>query len=282
MTVELAPITDADLAAVADFLRVHHNDRIPWAASCSPLPWTVEAPNHGFMLRDGGHIVGTLLALYSERRVAGTTERFCNLGSWCVLPGYRSGSISLLKALMAQQGYHFTVLSPDQGPQEILAWFKFRYLDTSAALIPNLPWPAASGAVRVSGDPEVITRTLVGAELGVYHDHAKALAAHHLVLNRAEESCYVMYREARYKDAVRYAVILHVSNPDLFHRALMPLTRHLLVRHGLLATLAEIRIIRRRPTFWFTLNRHAKMYHSDSLRQENFDYLYSELACVPA
>ena len=60
--------------------------------------------------------------------MAGRVERFCNLGSWCVLPDYRSRSISLLNALLAQEGYNFTILSPDAGPQEILAWLRFRFL----------------------------------------------------------------------------------------------------------------------------------------------------------
>ena len=49
---------------------------------------------------------------------AGRVARFCNLTSWCVLPDYRSPSISLLTALLRQGGYHFTVLTPDVGPQE--------------------------------------------------------------------------------------------------------------------------------------------------------------------
>ena len=242
MTVELTPITDADVAAVADFLHANHNDRIPWALSCSAVPWQGEAPNHGFMLRDGRRVVGTLLALYSERSVSGRVERFCNMGSWCVLPRYRSRSILLLKALLAQEGYHFTVLSPGEGPQEILTWFGFRFLDTSAALVPNLPWPTLPGRTRISADPEVIERTLVGTELELYHDHARALAAHHLVLIRDQHYCYVMYRKFRYMGVPVFANILHVSDPDLFRRALIPLTRHLVVRHGLLATLAELRI----------------------------------------
>ena len=30
MTVELSPITDADIAAVADFLHANYKDRVPW------------------------------------------------------------------------------------------------------------------------------------------------------------------------------------------------------------------------------------------------------------
>ena len=281
MTIDLSPITDADVAAVADFLHANHNDRVPWARTCAAVPWKVEAPNHGFMLRDGRRVVGTLLALYSHRLVAGRMERFCNLGSWCVLPGYRSRSISLVRALLAQEGYHFTVLSPDEGPQEILAWLRFRHLDTSAAFVPNLPWPTLPGRMRISANPDVIERTLVGTELELYHDHAQALAARHLVLIRGHESCYVMYREFRYHGAPVFAIILHVSNPDLFRRGLIRLTRFLLFHRRLVATLAELRIVEHRPRLSFRLNNWPKLYRSDSLEPGQVDYLYSELACVP-
>jgi len=42
----------------------------------------------------------------------------------------------------------------------------------------------------------------------------RALAAHHLVLIRGQDSCYVVYREFRYKDVPVFAIVLHVSNPD--------------------------------------------------------------------
>jgi hypothetical protein len=281
MTIDVTPITDADVAAVADFLHANHNDRVPWARSCSGGPWKVEAPNHGFMLREGQRVVGTLLALYSERLLAGRVERFCNLGSWCVLPGYRSRSISLARALLAQEGYHFTVLSPDEGPQEILGWLRFRLLDTSAAFVANLPWPTLPGRTRISADPDVIERTLSGTELDLFHDHAQALAARHLVLIRGRESCYVMYREYRYHGLPVFAMILHVSNPELFHRGLIRLTRHLLLRRGLVATLAELRIVEHKPRLSFPLNNWPKLYRSTSLEPGQVDYLYSELVCVP-
>jgi hypothetical protein len=281
MTAEVTPIMETDMAAVADFLHDNFNDRIPWAQACSVVPWKVEAPNFGFMLRDEQRVVGALLTLYSERLVAGQVERFCNLGTWYVLPDYRSRSMSLLTAVLAQKGYHFTVLTPDKGPLEILDWLKFRFLDTSAALIPNLPWPTVPGRTRISADQNVIERTLTGTDLEIYRDHASALGTHHLVLIRGQDSCHVMFREFRYKDAPLLAVVLHVSNPDLFHRALIPLTRHLLVRHRLVSTLAELRMIKRKPPLAFLVNSWPKMYRSASLEPEQIDYLYSELECVP-
>jgi len=281
MTVELAPISDDDIPAVADLLHANLNDRVPWARSSLPVPWKVEAPNHGFMLRDGQRVVGACLAYYSDRLVAGRIERFCNMGAWCVLPAYRSHSIRLLMALLAQEGYHFTCLSPGEKVLAIAAGLKFHSLDTSAALIPNLPWPTLPGRTKISGDPDVIEGTLAGTELKLYRDHAQALAVHHHVLIRGQDSCYVMYREFRHKDMPLYAVLLHVSNPDLLHRAMIPLTRHLLVHHRLVATLGELRIIGHQPPLSFKLNAWPKMYRSTSLEPGQIDNLYSELVCVP-
>jgi hypothetical protein len=281
MTVELTPITDADVAAAAEFLSANHTDRVPWALVCSSVPWKVDAPNHGFMLRDGPRVVGTLLAFYSERLVEGRLERFCNMSSWCVLADYRSKSISLLNALLAQEGYHFTVLSPDDGPREILAWRGFRFMDTSAVLVPHLPWPSLPGRTRISTDPDVIERNLPPAELELYRDHARTIAARHLVLIRGRELCYVMYREFCYRNVPVFAMLLHVSNPDLFRRAVRPLTRHLLLRHGLVATLAELRTIEEGPRLSFRLNNWPKMYRSPTLEPAQIDYLYGELECIP-
>ncbi|GAB7068075.1 hypothetical protein H7J06_22900 [Mycobacterium hodleri] len=277
---DVVPITADHVEAVADFLRDNLNDLVPWHLACASAPWEATSPNHGFMLRDDHRVVGALLALYSERLVNGRLERFCNMGSWCVLPEYRSRSLSLLKALLAQDGYHFTVLTADVGPQEILAWSGFRYLDTSAALIPNLPWFAGPTGTRVSSDPDVIEGALAGRARTLYRDHATALAARHLVLTRGGQACYVMYRESRFKDKP-VALVLHVSNRELFHRALRPLASHLLIRHRLVATLAELAIIERKPPLSFSITNWPKMYRSDSLSPGQVDYLYSELTCVP-
>jgi hypothetical protein len=232
------------------------------------------------MLKDGQRVVGAQLVFYAERPMAGQLERFGNLSAWYVLPGFRFHSIGLLMAVLAQDGYHFTCLSPSREVASIVARLKFRSLDTTAALVPNLPWPSLAGGTRISADPNVIERTLTGPELELYHDHADALAAHHLLLVRGRDSCYVMYREMRFK-GLPFAVILHVSNPELFRRALRVLTRHLLLRHRLVATRAELRTIGRRPPLSFKRDPWPKLYRSTRLEPAQIDDLYSELVCVP-
>ena len=281
MIVKLAPITDADTAAVADFLHANFDERVPWARSYMALPWKVDAPNHGFMLRDGQRVVGAYLAFYSERLMAGRVERFCNLGAWCVLPEYRFHSVRLLKALLAQDGYHFTDLSPNKTVESVNARFKFRHLDTSAVFVPHLPWLTLPGRTKISADPDVIADALAGPDLELYRDHAQAPAAHHLMLIRGSESCYVMYRAVRHRNVPVLAVILYVSNPGLFRRAVIPLTRYLLVRRRLLATLAELRTVRYQPCLSFKLNSWPKMYRSATLEPGQIDDLYSELVCIP-
>jgi hypothetical protein len=283
--VELTPITDADVPAVADFFHAHLNDRVPlatWIAAMS-APWRAEAPNRGFMLRDGQHIVGAQLAFYAERTIAGRTERFCNLAALCVLPDFRIHSVRLLTALLAQDGYHFTDLSPTGNVIPLNARLKFRFLDTSAALVPNLPWPTVPNRTKISADPDVIASALTGADLEVYSDHASAVAVRHLVLIRGSDSCHVMFREIRAGTLPVFATILYVSNPELFRRATGRLARYLLVRHRLLATLAELRTVRYRPRLSVMLRTPLppKMYRSATLDPAQVDDLYSELACVP-
>ena len=146
---------------------------------------------------------------------------------------------------------------------------------------------------------------LAGPELELYRDHAQAAAARHLVLIQGSESCYVMFRQRWWRRVPFFAAILHVSNPELFQHATGPLARYLLFRHRAVVTVAELRLIGRKPRFSFRLpqpkaitGKHdpwlirdysrryygtipPKMYRSPSLAPKQIDDLYSELVCVP-
>ena len=71
------------------------------------------------------------------------------------------------------------------------------------------------------------------------------------------------------------------SNPPLLQRGWRVLARHLLLRHGVPATLAEIRMTGFRPRPSMMLGSPgAKMFRSDELKAEQIDYLYSELVAL--
>jgi hypothetical protein len=284
MTVQVGPIRDVDVPEVAAFLNAELDSALPaevWARSMI-VPWAVDAPNHGFLLRDDGRVVGAYLAFYSERWIRGARERFCNLGAWCVRPEYRVHSVRLLKAMLAQEGYHFTDLSPSGPVVPLNTRLRFRSLDTATALLPNLPWPTLPGRVRISSDAARIERLLTGDELAVYRDHARCAAARHLVIRRGGRSCYVMFRRVRRRGLPLFVTLLHVSDRELLAASIRPLSRYLLLRLGVPFTLLELRVAGRRP--WpsrMLATSRPKMYRSDSLTPEDIDDLYSELTCVP-
>ncbi|HEY7622000.1 MAG TPA: hypothetical protein VH834_19675 [Solirubrobacteraceae bacterium] len=280
--VRVVPITDDDVRRVAEFL--HAVDRRvsadAWTAAVN-VPWEVEKPNAGFMLLDADDVVGVQLAFYSERMLSGTRERFCNLGAWYVSPGYRFHALRLLKAVLRQEGYHFTDLSPSGNVVGVNEKLSFRFLDTTTALVPNLPWPTLPRRDRISSDPALIERTVTGADLKLYRDHVATGAARHVVLIRGDEWCYVMFRRDRRKGLPLFASVLYVSNPALFRAMARPFARHLLLHHRALGTLAEERVVGCRPRPSLRLRSpRRKMFRSPNLAPAQIDYLYSELVCV--
>jgi len=280
--VQLLPIARDDVAPVGEFLSAHLNSRLSpaeWAAAIVP-PWAVDSPNHGFRLVQGEELVGVHLAFYSERLVDGTPEAFCNLGAWCVLEEHRSQGIRLLRALLAQPGYSFTDLSPSGAVVPLNRRLRFDPLDTDTVLIAArpFPWPRRT---KVVSDLDVIAAALTGPEKVIFEDHRRAAAAHHLLLRRGDRDCYVMFRRDRRKRVPAFASILHVSDPELFAESTTELSRHLLLHHGVLCVLGELRVIGSRPPLAVRLRTpRPKMFRSTRLGAAGIDDLYSELTCV--
>jgi hypothetical protein len=283
LPVQVEPIAPSDVLRVADFLHRHLDSQVSadaWARAMN-VSWDVAKPNSGFMLLEDDAVVGAHLAFYSQRDVGGDAERVCNLGAWCVLPEHRFHSLRLLRALLGQQGYSFTDLSPSGNVIPLNSRLGFETLDTTARLVPNLPWPGRPRRQVVSADPELIKRTLTGPDLQLYCDHAEAEAARHLVLIRGGQWCYVIFRKDRRKGLPLFASILYTSDRGLLRAMARPLTRYLLIHHGALATLAEERIVGRLPLLSLGLRSRPKMFRSSRLEPADIDYLYSELVCVP-
>jgi hypothetical protein len=280
--VRLAPIEDADVPRVAAFLHANMDSHLPpevWERALD-VPWDDERPNRGFLLLDGDEVVGAQLAFYSRRTIDGCVERFCNLAAWCVRPAYRLHSLKLVRAILAQEGYTFVDLSPSGNVVALNERLGFAHLDTSTSLVPTLPW--WSPRTFVTSDPEELERGLTGRELAVYRDHRGAAAAHHVLLRRGEDWCYVVFRKDRRKGLAVFASLLHVSDAALLRRLMRPLCAHLLARHGVLAVLAEHHVAGGQSRLAIPLrSTRPKMFRSAHLEPAEVDYLYSELVSVP-
>jgi hypothetical protein len=281
MKATLEPIMPDDVGAVGDFLHRSMGERVSadsWARAMN-VPWTIDAPNHGYLLRAGGDVVGAHLAYYSRREIRGHVLDMCNLGAWSVDAAYRLSGLRLLKALLAQDEYHFTDLSPSGNVVPINERLRFTHLDTTTALSLNTsPLPSRA---EVSSDPEVVGASLSAADRCVYRDHRKAAAARHAVLVDGSRSCYIMFRHDRRKGLSLFVSLLHVSDPELLHRHFGAFSRFALRQHGAVATLSELRVVRRQPPLSRLIHRpRPKMFRSGVLTARDVDYLYSELECV--
>jgi hypothetical protein len=90
-----------------------------------------------------------------------------------------------------------------------------------------------------------------------------------------------MFRKQRYHRVPGFALILHVSHPEVFRALARPFARHLLLHHRAVATLAEDRVVKHRPRPSSRLRSpRRRMFLSPRLDPAHIDYLYSELVCV--
>lgn len=281
--VVMRPIESADASAVGRFLHSRLNSRVSseaWARVVTP-PWQDRAPNHGFMLLSDGEIVGAYLAVYSERSSPKGPTPVCNLAAFCVLEDHRAQGLRLIRALLAQKQYDFTDFSPSGSVVALNERLGFRRLDTATRLAANLPRPPRRGT-RVTEDPATLERVLRGRDAEVYRDHRDAAAARHLLVERDGRHGYLVFRRDRRKGLPLFATPLYVGgDSDCLSAAWPGVASHLLLKHGLPATLAERRILGFLPGPGLDLrNPRAKMIRGERLDAEAIDYLYSELTLV--
>jgi hypothetical protein len=281
MKAALEPIMRETVGEVGDFLHRSMGERVSrasWVRAMN-VPWSVDAPNYGYLLRAGGAVVGAHLAYYSRREIRGEVWDICNLGAWTVDQEYRLSGLWLLKALLAQNGYHFTDLSPSGNVVPINERLSFSHLDTTSALTLNTsPLPSRA---EVSSEPEIVEAHLAEEDRRVYLDHRDTAAARHAVLVYGARSCYIMFRHDRRKGMSLFVSILHVSDPELLHRHFGAFSRFALRQHGAVATLSELRVVGRQPPFSRLIPRpRPKMFRSSALTANDVDYLYSELECL--
>ncbi len=275
----IEPVTTASLGEFAQFL--HENlsrEQSPaeWARRLA-TPWLADQPNHGFVLRDEGRIVGGIGAIYALRRIAGREERFCNITSWCVLDAYRQQSMRLAMAVIGQPGFHYTDFSPTKVVAGTLQFFKFRALDDRQAVLLNLPGIAAGS--RVLCERRAIEEALDGEARRVYLDHADFPWLRQLLLGKPGDWCHIVYKPRRFK-RLPAAGIIHVSDGAAFCRHFRALAGHFLAR-GLVTTHVECRRLPRLP--WPAAVRtgfNPKMVLSSTLKDDDVDYLYSETVAL--
>ena len=279
----LEPIRDEDLPEFCRFLRenLSRERSVEEWAKAFAQDWCPSKPNNGFLIRHQGRIVGGIGAIYAERSVRGRLERFCNITSWCVLDAFRAQSMRLAMAVAAQPGFHFTDLTPTEVVSKTLQFLKFKPMNERHAIWPNLPWPLVRlGGIRVLSDPAQIGRLLGPDDAKAYRDHRHLPWLRHLAVGVTDAWCYVVWKRTRLK-GITGAVIIALSDAELFLRYRMALGSYLLVHHGLLYTRVESRLLPRLPALSIELlGYRSKVFRSDTLTAADMSNLYSELVAL--
>lgn len=277
---ELAPITDADVTEYCEFLTRHLNPNITPDRFLKAFNerWGMDKPNHGFLIRDGGRIVGGIGAIYSVRSLRGKPERFCNITGWCVLEPYRAQSMRLAMALVSQEDFHYTDLTPTDVVAKSLRFLKFRALDGSRTVILNVP--GISPGVQVVSDPKELSDVLTPEVAQLHKDHIRFPWLFHAAVGKRGALCYVVYKRKMLK-GLPSGEVLGVSDGELFLRYHRAFGSHVLRRHGMVTTRIESRLLPRKPALAKELSGYRpKMYKSQSLNENDIDNLYSELVAL--
>ena len=277
---ELEPVTDADLDEFCRFLSRHLDpDKTPEQfRHAFEQEWGMKQPNHGFVVRKDGEIVGGIGAIYAERSIGGGVHRICNITSWCVLEAFRSQSMRLAMAVCSQDGLSFTDLTPTEVVAKSLQFLKFKPLDSDRTVILNIP--RLTPGTRVEDDPERIGPLLPPQWQQVHRDHVHIPWLHRVVLVTGQGSCYVVYKKKTLK-GLPSAEVLAVSDGEIFLRGLGRFSAYVLMRGGMISTRVESRFLPRRPNMSKVLSGYRqKMFRSTSLPALDIDNLYSELMAL--
>ena len=272
----IEPVTSESLGEFAAFLHQHLNPALSvsdWQLALSHHWGDEPRPNHGFVLRDEGRVVGGIGALYASRVIGDRLRKVCNITSWCVLDDYRKQSMRLAMMLTEQPGWDFTDFSPTEVVGGVLRFLKFAPLDERQTVLLPLPWLFASGSVI--REPDKIEAQLQGVALRQYLDHKDFPWLNHLLVGEGRDWCHVIYKRGQFK-GLPAARVIHVGSPELLARHWRRLALHLLAR-GFASVHIETR--KAPADLWPSRIRsgfNAKVFRSPDLGHNEVDYLYSE------
>ena len=279
----LLPIRDEDLPDFCRFLNENLSDERSaeaWAEAFRQ-PWCRDKPNNGFLLRSEGRVVGGIGAIYADRTIRGQECRFCNITSWCVQDTFRSQSMRLAMAVTSQPGLHFTDLTPTAVVSKTLQFLKFKPMDERHAVFANYPaMPSWLGGASILTDTSRIEALLSPADAKALRDHVHLPWLRHLAVGRDDAWCHIVWKPTRLRN-IAGAIVLAVSDPELFLRCRPAVGGHFLLRHGLPYLRIEIRLLPRVEGYGRILSGYQnKVYRSDSLGPADIGNLYTELVAL--
>ena len=177
--ISVRPTTPADTAEICDLLEHGFVGSGIAADGWRPLcttNWGADNPPRGFVLTDGGRIVGYLGTIYVQREINGKTGIVCNYSSYYVAPAYRGRGLAQTLVAAAVRDERITYISHTPAPptRRALESVGFAILDRGVLLFPlglnaETLWQSR---VDIDVNDRTVRASLGQAERRIYDDHA--------------------------------------------------------------------------------------------------------------
>ena len=276
---ELQQVSDTDIEDVTLFLEenMKRGIRAKEFRTIFEYPWLATKPTLGYLLRAENKVVGFAGGFFAERMIGGRVEKFCNLTNWCVLPEYRTQSLSLISGIINRREYTITQLTPIPSVEALFWAMRYRLLNEFKLF--SLPlahcWTLLRRPKFLYGHSD--------ERFGAYitEDERKAVVNHegtgckHLVLGDGKDVCCLVWKR-RKKKGVAFSEILYVRNAQLLLRHFERVKLHIMASDLVGLVAVDERLLGCRPRFVMRYRR-VSLYKSDRLEPEQIDNLYSEL-----
>ena len=285
--ISVRPATPADAAEICDLLK-HCFGRSGAAADGFPrlctTNWLADNPTRGFVLTDGGRIVGYCGTIYSQREINGKTGIVCNYSSYYVAPAYRGRGLAQTLVAASARDERITYISHTPAPptRRALESLGFAILDRGVLLLPlglnaETLWQSR---VDIDVNERTVRASLGQAERRIYDDHASYDCLHMTARDAGGAAYLVVKRRLRRMRSVRIPVsqILHCSEPDVLTRNLERIKLAIMWQQKTFGIAMNERFLPKAPR---AIRQEAiAQYRSPVFTPNELDLLYSEFVLL--
>jgi len=244
--------------------------------------WSSNETMFGFVLDDGGHIVGYQGMIFSRRTIRAKEHNFCNLTSTVVKQNYRLWSTALLtKPIRKLQNDHTITFfaSCDVG----LAIYKHlgfkKLVRETRVIFPKLHFRNRWEWNLWLGKSAPSDLALESEALQIYLDHRHLNCYHFFVSSNKGMSYAIMTKSKRKK--LNVLRVHYATGPENIFECIQTNYHKLCARSGTACILVDKGVFDRHkfpdvvqlPSKW---DRQDQMYFSNTLTGSEIDQLYSE------
>jgi acetoacetyl-CoA synthetase len=288
--IDVRPTTPADTTEICDLLeRAFGIAADDWRPLCT-TNWLADKPR-GFVVTDGGRIVGHVGTIYVQREINGKTGIVCNHSGFYIAPAYRGRGLgaTLSAAASRDEGITYTSLTPAPVTQRVLEAAGWAILDRHVLLFPpglnaETLWQSR---VDIDVNGRTVRASLGQAERRIYDDHASydclqmtardAGGAAYLVVKRRLRPLNRLRRVAR-SDRIPISQILYCSAPDVLARNLERIKLAIMWQQKTFGIAMNERLFPKAPRA--IRRKEIAQYRSAVFTPNELDLLYSEFVLL--